>query len=58
MATRNSYVDVPTPGGDVAQVLSVGTVTRQWMSPQGVYLNEIGTSAGVTAVNPVVQTTG
>jgi hypothetical protein len=43
---------LPDPVG-----ITDGTATRQWMTPDGFYLNEVIASGGA-GVNPVVQTCG
>jgi hypothetical protein len=52
MATQTEWVALPTPSGDVAQAVTPGTVTRQWMSPQGVYINEVIVGGGGGGVAP------
>lgn len=49
---------VPTSSGSSAQAITVGTVKRQWMSPQGVEINEaiVGGGGGGGVTQPVIFT--
>jgi len=55
MAAQTQYV-VPTPADSNA--VTTGTVSRQWMIPSGIMLNEVITAPPGGGQRPVVQTSG
>jgi hypothetical protein len=61
MATQTEY-QIPAAGGtdSTAPTVTPGTVTRQWMLPTGIVLNEVvtGGGGGGGGHRPVVQTCG
>jgi len=57
MATQTEWVALPN-STDVAQSVTAGTTTRQWMSTQGIVINEsvVGGGGGGGASQPIVFT--